>query len=454
MKKILSVSQWIILLASIAFLGIGFIQANWIYQGHLLKQEEIDLRLKAVTPEIAKTLKNNDLLNLPDLLEAQEPIPIDPIDLVVDSMLQAKELLGEYNYAIFQQKENGIFKSNKESLENELRNSKYQVCVTCIVTFNFIQEKVDMDTLTASTIANLKQKVRPAMTTIRSLEETLSSDNHTTEEILWFAIFIPNQSELAFREIFSQLILTILLMGMLLGLFFYTLKMLSKQKKLSQVKDDFFNNMTHEFKTPLSSIRLASTVLKQNKNEEKKEIYLNLIANESKRLEGQVDKILQLSLIESGDLNLQKETVDFNLLVQNVISRLKLIIEQQKAEVKLNLTKKEFSIEGDQTHLSNCIYNLVENSLKYAGESPKISIATFFENGKKIISIKDDGRGIPKEFQAEIFDRFFRGQKKNQYQGQGFGIGLSYVKTIVEAHHGSIKLNGEYREGCEFIVMF
>ena len=120
----------------------------------------------------------------------------------------------------------------------------------------------------------------------------------------------------------------------------------------------------------------------------------------------------------------------------------------------INLTKKEFSIEGDQTHLSNCIYNLVENSLKYAGESPKISIATFFDNGKKIISIKDDGRGISKEFQAEIFDRFFRGQKGNQYQGQGFGIGLSYVKTIVEAHQGSIELNGEYREGCEFIVMF
>ena len=454
MKKMLSSHHWIIILATIALSGIGLIQANWIYEGHRLKQEEIDLRLKALTPELAKQLKNEKLFSNSDLLSVDEPIPLDSIEVVIDSMLKEGGIFNDYFYAVFQEKKNGIYKSNSAKFEKELKSSNYKVCISCIITFNFVKEEVDLDTVTAESLEKINQEVRPGMTTIRSLEETLQTNRELEEEILWFSLHMPNQFMLAIRAIFSQLIITIFLMGLLMGLFIYTLRALAKQKKLSQVKDDFFNNMTHEFKTPLSSIRLASAVLKKNEDEKKKEIYLNLIENESKKLEGQVDKILQLSLIESNEMTLETEKVDLHFLTKEVIGRLKLIIEQKEATINLNLSEEDFLIKGDATHLSNCIYNLVENALKYSGVFPNITISTFIKNGKKIISVKDQGKGIPKEFQAEIFDRFFRAQKNDQYKGKGFGIGLSYVKAIVEGHHGKIILNEAYKDGCEFIISF
>ncbi|MFK7773802.1 MAG: sensor histidine kinase [Saprospiraceae bacterium] len=454
MKKILTTHQWIILLATIALSGIGLIQANWIYEGHRLKLEEMDLRLRTLTPELAKQLKNKKLFSNPDLLSVDEPIPMDSIELVIDSMLKNKGIFSDYFYAVFQKKENGIYKSNTNKFERELKSSNYEVCISCIITFNFVKQKVDLDTLTAESLKKINQEIRPGMTTIRSLEETLKTKEESEEEILWFSLHIPNQFILAVRAIFSQLAMTVFLMGLLMGLFIYTLRALEKQKKLSQVKDDFFNNMTHEFKTPLSSIRLASAVLKKNEDKTKKEIYLNVIENESKKLEGQVDKILQLSLIESNEMTLEKENVDIHFLVKEVIDRLKLIVDQKEATINLKFCNDDFWMKGDATHLSNCIYNLVENALKYSGDFPEITISTFFENGKKVISIKDKGKGIPKEFQSEIFDRFFRAQKNDQYKGKGFGIGLSYVKAIVEAHDGKIILNEAYKNGCEFVISF
>ena len=455
MKRILTSHQWIILLATLALSGIGLIQANWIYEGHRLKQEEIDLRLKTLTPEIAKQLRNEKLFSNVELLSVDEPIPTDSVESVIDSMLKEEGIFNDYFYAVFQRKENGIYKSNTDSFKNELKSSNYKVCISCIITFNFVKEKVDIDTLTSESLEKINLAERPGMTTIRSLEEMLRVHGEEfEEEILWFSLHMPNQFMLAVRAILLQLVMTIFLMGLLMGLFIYTLRALAKQKKLSQVKDDFFNNMTHEFKTPLSSIRLASAVLKKNEDESKKEIYLNLIENESKKLEGQVDKILQLSLIESDEMTLEKENVELHFLIKEVIGRLRLIIDQKEATINLKFSKDDFWVKGDATHLSNCIYNLVENALKYSGGFPEITISTFIKDEKKVISIKDKGKGIPKEFQSEIFDRFFRAQKNDQYKGKGFGIGLSYVKAIVEAHDGKIILNEAYKNGCEFIISF
>jgi len=161
------------------------IQANWIYEGHRLKQEEIDLRLKTITPEIAKHLKNEHLFSIPDLLKIEEPIPMDSIEVIIDSMMQAKEIFGNYSYAVFQKKENGIFKSNSDELKSELKSSTYKVCVSCIVTFNFIKEQVDLDTITSETLPRVNQEVRPGMTTIRSVEEVLKIDGKSKEVIDW-----------------------------------------------------------------------------------------------------------------------------------------------------------------------------------------------------------------------------------------------------------------------------
>lgn len=457
MKRIFVSHNWIIVLAALALIGIGVIQTYWIFQGYELKQEEINLRLKEITPRISKDLRTKGYFNFNKTTKRIEPIRLDSMDWMIDSILQEEGFL-EYHYAFFQNKKQGIYKNNSNQFEKELRQSEYKTCIDCIVTFyvfdgNDEELKNEEFVKNNQNTFNKKSNIQGEMTTVRSVKNTLKLDSNTTEDdILWFSIYIPNQLESAFQAIFFQIILIVLLMGLLIGLFIYTLRSLAQQKKISQVKDDFFNNMTHEFKTPLSSISLASKVLKQNINENKKNIYLDLIHNESKKLEGQVDKILQLSLLESNQIVLEKERIDIHQAITEVTQRLKLIIEHKNATIDFSLKLKDSFILGDYAQFSNSIYNLVENALKYSDENPKVIISTFEKNNKKIISIKDKGKGIPKEYRGEIFDRFYRVQKKDQYQGKGFGIGLSYVKAVIEGHDGEIILNENYQEGCEFIV--
>jgi len=457
MKKIFTAHNWIIFLASLALIGIGVIQMNWIYQGYLLKQEEINLRLKETIPRIAKIIKPKDYFRLGSINKKEEPIRSDSLDFFIESIME-EEGFSEFYYSFFQNKKQGSYESNSNKYEKELRQSKYKTCMDCIVTFHVFNgtEEDFTNQLNGEAQPELYEasNIRGEMTTIRSVENTMKIDSDKKlEEIIWFSIYVPNQFNLAFKAILIQIILIVLLMALLIGLFIYTLRTLAQQKKLSQVKNDFFNNMTHEFKTPLSSIRLASKLLQQNIDTDKKTVYLDLIHNESKKLEGQVDKILQLSLLESNQMVLEKEEMDIHKSIQEVTQRLKLIIEQKEAKVDLSLNLKDCIIKGDYAHFSNCIYNLVENALKYSGENPKITISTFEKNKNKIISIKDQGKGIEEEHRSEIFDRFYRAQKNDQYKGKGFGIGLSYVKAIVEGHGGKIVLNEEYHEGCEFIVI-
>jgi len=307
--------------------------------------------------------------------------------------------------------------------------------------------------MTVQFMGDTTNSTTPEMTFIRSVSEMEKLPNKSPKsEFLWVSLLIPNQEMLSKKAIFGFFALTVLLMLLLIGLFIYVLKSLAQQKKMGQVKDDFFNNMTHEFKTPLASILLASKTLRKTTEEDKKSSYLNLIENESKKLEGQVDKILQLSLIDSNEMTFEKADFNLHQTIEEVIQRLKIIIENKNATINFDLQLKQPMMIGDATHFSNCLYNLVENALKYSGKSPKIKIATFAENGQQIISVKDQGTGIAKEHQAEIFDRFYRAQHNDQYRGQGFGIGLSYVKAVVEAHGGTVILNTNYKNGCEFII--
>ena len=430
---------WIIFLATAALLGLGGIQLNWIVEAHDLKVEQFHQRIKMLTPKIGVALKLDDFFQQHKIVAGNEPIQLDTVGELIDSMVVDAGFSLPVYYAIFQENPTGIFKSNAPHLEKDLRNSAYKTCLSCIMTVQFMGDTTNSTT--------------PEMTFIRSVSEMEKLPNKSPKsEFLWVSLLIPNQEMLSKKAIFGFFALTVLLMLLLIGLFIYVLKSLAQQKKMGQVKDDFFNNMTHEFKTPLASILLASKTLRKTTEEDKKSSYLNLIENESKKLEGQVDKILQLSLIDSNEMTFEKADFNLHQTIEEVIQRLKIIIENKNATINFDLQLKQPMMIGDATHFSNCLYNLVENALKYSGKSPKIKIATFAENGQQIISVKDQGTGIAKEHQAEIFDRFYRAQHNDQYRGQGFGIGLSYVKTVVEAHGGTVILNTNYKNGCEFII--
>lgn len=270
------------------------------------------------------------------------------------------------------------------------------------------------------------------------------------------ALFFPDQEAYVFAQSRGALILSVVFISLLVGCFAYTLIVIRKQKKLSSIKNDFINNLTHEFKTPIASIALATSILKGGAkvSRDKKDNYLNLIELESKRLEGQVDKVLQIAMVDSGNFTLEKKELDVHEVIRRVVESMHLIVSKRKGKIDLFLNATNSKVVADGTHLLNIIYNLIDNALKYTIEVPHISISTHDHSEGIEISIKDNGIGIGEEIQKYIFDKFYRAETGNVQNAKGFGLGLSYVKKIIEEHKGRIGLNSKPDHGSEFLLYF
>ena len=231
----------------------------------------------------------------------------------------------------------------------------------------------------------------------------------------------------------------------------YLFKRMLSQEKLHQMKNDFINNMTHELKTPIATISLAIDGINNPaiKNDEVKfNTYTSILKEENKKLNNHVERVLQMALLEKGELNLDKKVVDLKRLLENCINTQQLQIQNKKAKVVLNATQ-EVSVNGDEFHLMNAFANLLDNALKYSGENCEITIAL---NKQGEISFKDNGIGIDKSAQEKVFEKFYRAQGGNLHDVKGFGLGLSYVKSIIEAHEGTIELKSEKNKGSEFLI--
>ena len=257
-----------------------------------------------------------------------------------------------------------------------------------------------------------------------------------------------NQSEFV---VLSSIAIIIILIGS----FYYTISTIFRQKKLSEVKNDFINNMTHEFKTPISTISLASEVLSDNtieKSRETEEKYLKIIRNENKRLGGMVENILQAATLDKGELKLKIQETDVHQVIKDVLQSLSLQIQNKHGEAVTELNAQRYSLFADRMHIGNIIYNMVDNALKYCNETPRIVISTESDRNQLIITVKDNGIGIKKEDQKKIFDTFYRVPTGNVHNVKGFGLGLSYVKAVVEKHGGHIEVNSELNKGSAFVV--
>ena len=256
------------------------------------------------------------------------------------------------------------------------------------------------------------------------------------------------------RNIFL-LRITILLLLVLIAAFAYTVITLNRQKKLSELKNDFINNLTHEFKTPIFSISLALGLLRKSKevkDSDRLSKYAELIDNEGKRLKSQVDKILQIALIDSGNFKLDKKSIELHELIEKVSRNFELIINERKGSLVLNLEATKSAVLADETHLNNIIYNLLDNAVKYTEDEPEIVVSTSNIDKGVELKIKDNGIGMGEDVQKSIFDRFYRAESGNLHNVKGFGLGLSYVKSVIEAHRGKIKLNSKRNQGSEFRI--
>jgi signal transduction histidine kinase len=229
-----------------------------------------------------------------------------------------------------------------------------------------------------------------------------------------------------------------------------------KQKRLSKVKNDFVNNMTHELKTPISTISLASQMLKDNSIpvESKNMGHIsNIIDDETKRLSCQVEKVLKTALFNKGKIKIKPKELDVHSIIENVVKSFYIQVEQKDGNIQKSLNADNHVAKVDEVHFTNIIFNLLDNAVKYSNEAPEINIETKNSSGNLVIGIQDNGVGIRKKDQNKIFDQFYRVPTGNRHDVKGFGLGLNYVKRMVEQHGGNISLESEYKKGTRFEII-
>lgn len=248
--------------------------------------------------------------------------------------------------------------------------------------------------------------------------------------------------------------------GLLLVLilcFGYTIFTILRQKKISEMKMDFINNMTHEFKTPVSTIMIASEALRDKELTEDKrrvERLANIIFEENQRLGSHIERVLNIARIEKNDFKLDIKPLDVNEMVTTVLDSMALKLQKYNVNAILNLDAQNAVIEADELHFANVIYNLVDNAIKYSPDAPEITISTFNRNDQVVIKVADKGIGMNRDQQAKIFEQFYRIPTGNVHDVKGFGLGLSYVNTIVKRLNGTISVRSEKEKGSEFELKF
>ncbi len=259
------------------------------------------------------------------------------------------------------------------------------------------------------------------------------------------------QEDLRLLIFFSVVLLVVI------GFFTYTILVILKQKKLSEIKNDFVNNMTHEFKTPISTIALSSDVLMRDdivKNPERLKHYATIISEENKRLKSQVESVLQVSQIDSHKIALNITNINMHTLIENISKNMEPRLEEQNGKISLRLNARKTIVAGDEVHLTNILYNLLDNAIKYCDKVPDIVITTQNKHKGIEISVKDNGKGIDTGSQNMIFEKFFRVPSGDLHDVKGFGLGLFYVKNMVKLHKGKIALHSVPKIGTTFTLWF
>jgi len=316
-----------------------------------------------------------------------------------------------------------------------------------------------ISTLENSNYLHYASSAKYKMTGMKSDKDTylvnlFPNDYNNSQNYL--RLYFPNQDRYIIRNIWMMYATSLLLILVVLGCFYVAVNTIMKQKQLADIKSDFINNMTHEFKTPISTISLATQMLGDESITANSLIfkrYLGIIQDENKRLGSQVEKVLQTAQMERGEVHLKLGTVNVHQIIKRILENISPQIELREGIVEMDLQAENSEIQADEVHLTNIIFNLLDNANKYSPEKPIIKITT--ENTEKGLSIKviDQGIGMTKESIKNIFEKFYRVPTGNVHDVKGFGLGLSYVKKMVEEHHGRINVISKLGEGSEFEVV-
>lgn len=270
-------------------------------------------------------------------------------------------------------------------------------------------------------------------------------------------VFFPNQQQFILRKMTATFAGSAVLILVIVACFYVAISTILRQKKLADIKNDFINNMTHEFKTPISTISLAVEMAQEQLSSAPEPArltrYMGIIREETKRLGTHVEKVLQVALLDRGAVKLKLKPVNVHDTIGRVLNTIGLQIEQKQGQVHLEFDAVDEVVEADEVHLSNILYNLLDNAIKYSPETPQITVRTRSLDNGVSMTIADRGIGMTKEQLNRIFEKFYRVPTGNLHDVKGFGLGLSYVKKMVEEHHGTIQVRSQPGEGSEFEVV-
>jgi two-component system phosphate regulon sensor histidine kinase PhoR len=307
---------------------------------------------------------------------------------------------------------------------------------------------------------NLITYTKDAQFSVVSNSDTpqISEDMFWQRDGHYFTVFFPNVGatrELDANSKLSPYFYLILIVVLVVAFFGFTVVVLLRQKKLSEVKTDFINNMTHELKTPISTIGLSSEmIMRANPAEDSEKIqkYASLIYKENKRLQNQVERVLNVAKLDENKIALKKEEFDMHDLLLEVKDNFDFNQNEKGGNIKLELNAEFFVLNVDSVHITNVVYNLMDNAIKYCKEKPEVVLRTSSDKKFFVFEIEDNGIGLSRDNIKMIFDKFYRVPTGNLHDVKGFGLGLYYVKLVVEAHKGVISVKSNLEKGSVFTI--
>ena len=410
----------IVSITGFALAGIIFIQFYWIRNAVLLQEEQFDSRVRLALKGAVNQMYENKSDTCAEGLFCSRNchrndsvlnngLNVDALKPLIKAEFSEAGLHGPYVYGIFIPNALKPEYISKHGFEEQLLKSNHVASLSCIF-------KNDQTVLGA-----------------------------------WF----PDERNRAMHSIFWWLLTCFILLTVLVFGFIFTIYSFLRQKKISEMKSDFVNNITHEFKTPIATISLASEMLLKPSvlsSETKARKYAGIIYDENVRLKNQVENVLQLATLDRGTFHLKYKSIDIHQLIFKVAESFQLLVKERKGSVKLLLNATNHQSYADSMHIENVIINLLDNANKYSPGIPDITLSTFNRNDHIVIAVEDKGIGISKENRKRIFRKMYRVHTGNIHDVKGFGLGLYYVKSLIEAHNGNVNVHSEPGEGSRFEI--
>lgn len=325
-----------------------------------------------------------------------------------------------------------------------------------------LQDSLKISEINTSLTKHLKQQNTEIPFTISRLDSAYEPDETNINEVtvgfvhpITYKLKLGNSFPYLVKQISLPILFSILLLGITILSFVLLYRNLMQQRRLTKIKNEFIGNITHELKTPIATVSVAIEAIKNFnalQDPGRTQEYLGIAGQELNRLSLLVDKVLRLSMLENREVELKIESFNVAEMLQEVLKSMQLQFEKCKAEVIVELTGVDFTIDADRMHITSVVYNLLDNAIKYRSENPVIKITAIADAAEIILKIADNGIGIDSEYKDKIFDKFFRVPHGDKHNIKGYGLGLSYAAHILDRHGGSIEAESEKKIGTEFII--